>query len=191
VTHSPGNARAKGKLERWNRSFPERVIGDGQCDTIGALDQTLQEWNRFYKERHHHRAINCTPATRLRTHRPRSLPHGSRPLLDICALLETRKVNKDHSISVAGVSYVLPREPNLVAFTVEVRIRPGERGRVWHQDRLVADLAHGEPARPDGLSVEQILEKVLPQLEPKGLRDARGETSERRPGRRPAGKRTL
>jgi hypothetical protein len=29
LTHELGNARAKGKLERWNRFFQERVLADG------------------------------------------------------------------------------------------------------------------------------------------------------------------
>lgn len=167
LTHSPGNARAKGKLERWNRFFQERVIRDGPYGSIPELDEVVQEWTDFYNQRHHHRGIGCTPATRLGGHRPRRLPVHARPLQDICALLETRKVNKDHSISIGGVSYVLPREPNLVAFTVEVRIRPGQTVRVWYQDRFIAELAHGDPTPLDGFTVDQMLERVLPRLAPK------------------------
>jgi transposase InsO family protein len=167
LTHTLGNARAKGKLERWNRFFQERVLADGPAPSLEALDAALQEWVGRYNERHHHRRIGCAPSARLAGHTPRPLPAGARPLGDICALLQTRKVGRDHTISLDGVSYSLPREPNLVAFTVELRVRPGQTVRVWHADRLVAELPHGAPPPPDGLSIDDLLRAVLPQLEPK------------------------
>jgi hypothetical protein len=108
--------------------------------------------------------IGCSPAARLLGHAPRTLPAGARPLRDICALLETRKVAKDHTISLDGITYALPREPNLVAFKVEVRVRPGQTVRIWHADRLVAELPHGEPKPQDGLTVDQLLYEILPRL---------------------------
>ena len=167
LTHSAGNARAKGKLERWNRFFQERLLSDGPYPTIEALDAALQDWVERYNERHQHRTIGCVPAARLAGHQPRPLPTGARPLGDICALRETRKVAKDHTISLDGLTYALPREPNLVAFTVEVRIRPGQTVRIWHADRLVTELPHGRAKPQDGLTVDQLLHQILPQLEPK------------------------
>ncbi|MFL5003715.1 MAG: hypothetical protein ACJ8DY_25320, partial [Xanthobacteraceae bacterium] len=70
-------------------------------------------------------------------------------------------------ISLAGVRYQLPPEPNLVAFTVELRIRPGQTVRVWHADRLIVELPHGAPSAPAGLSVAEVLEQILPRLDPK------------------------
>lgn len=167
LTHEPGNARAKGKLERWNRFFQERVIAEGPFPDVEDLDHAVQEWIGFYNERHIHRAIGAPPASRLAGFHPRALPAGARPLEDICALLDTRKVAKDHTISFDGLSYTLPREPNLVAFTVELRIRPGRTLRVWYRDQLIAELAHGIPPAPEGLSVDQLLEAVLARAEPK------------------------
>jgi len=167
LTHSGGNARAKGKLERWNRFFQERVLADGPHPSIEVLDAALQAWVERYNTRHRHRVIGCAPAARLLGHAPRTLPAGARPLRDICALLETRKVAKDHTISLDGVPYALPREPNLVAFKVEVRVRPGQTVRIWHADRLVAELPHGEPKPQDGLTVDQLLHEILPHLGPK------------------------
>jgi transposase InsO family protein len=167
LPHSLGNARAKGKLERWNRFFQERVLADGPYPSVGALDAALQAWLRYYNERHHHRTLGGVPAARLAGYQPRALPAGMRPLADVCALRETRKVAKDHTISLDGVTYTLPREPNLVAFTVELRIRPGQTVRVWHDDQLRAELPHGGAPLTDGLSVDQLLERVLPRLAPK------------------------
>ncbi len=161
LTHSLGNARAKGKLERWNRFFQDRVLADGPFPSLAALDAALQAWLNYYNERHYHRALQGVPGARLQAHRPRALPAGARPLGDICALLETRKVAKDHTISLAGRTYALPREPNRVAFTVEVRIRPGQTVRRWHADQFIVELLHGGTPPPEGLSVDQVLERVL------------------------------
>src|SRR5256714_373200 len=166
LTHELGNAQAKGKLERWNRFMQERLLGAGLLPSIPALDAALQDWLRYYNERHQHRALGGVPAARLVGYEPRALPPGARPLMDICALRETRKVTKDHGISLAGVRYQLPPEPNLVAFTVELRIRPGQTVRVWHADRLIVEWPHGAPSAPEGLSFDAGLEQILPRLAP-------------------------
>jgi hypothetical protein len=72
-----------------------------------------------------------------------------------------------HAISLDGIRYPLPREPNRVAFTVELRIRPGQTVRVWHAARLIVERPHGGGAETEGLSVAQGLEQSLPRLEPK------------------------
>ena len=154
-------------MERWNRFMQERLLGAGRFPSIAALDAALQDWLTYYNERHQHRMLGGVPAARLVGYEPRALPTGARPLGDICALLETRKVTKDHGISLAGVRYQLPPEPNLVAFTVELRIRPGQTVRVWHADRLIVELPHGGPSAPEGLSVDEVLEQILPRLDPK------------------------
>ncbi|MBA2446476.1 MAG: transposase [Chloroflexi bacterium] len=187
LTHTLGNARAKGKLERWNRFFQERVLADGPVASVDALDAALQAWVGRYNERHHHRGIGGPPAGRLAGHVPRSLPAGARPLGDVCALLQTRKVARDHTLSLDGVSYTLPREPNLVAFTVELRVRPGQTVRVWHADRLAAEFPHGTPPPPDGLTVDDLLREILPHLEPKQPR-AEGAPPRARSAARGAGR---
>jgi transposase InsO family protein len=167
LPHEPGNARAKGKLERWNRFFQERVVAEGPYASAEALDAALQEWLGYYNTRHHHRMIGTVPYARLGAYAPRALPAGARPLGDICALRETRKVAKDHTISLDGRPYTLPREPNLVAFTVELRIRPGQTVRVWHGEQFIVELPYGAPPPTDALTVDAVLERVLPRLQPK------------------------
>jgi transposase InsO family protein len=169
LTHTIGNARAKGKLERWHRFLQERLLADGQYPDLGLLDQALQAWVHRYNAHHYHRTIGCAPNARLVGHTPRPLPTGALPLPDICALRETRKVAKDHTVSLEGLHYPLPREPNRVDFTVELRIRPGQTVRIWHHQQLVCELPHEGPPPTDGLSVDQILEQVLPRAEPKAL----------------------
>ncbi len=97
---------------------------------------------------------------------PRPLPLGARPIGAICALRETRKVAKDHTFSLDGHLYTLPREPNLVAFTVELRVRPGETVRVWHNDQFISELPYGGPPTTSALTLDEVLERVLPRLAP-------------------------
>jgi len=167
LPHEPGNARAKGKLERWNRFFQERVVAEGPYPSIAALDTALQEWLGYYNTRHQHRGIGTVPQARLAGSQPRLLPAGARPLVDICALRDTRKVAKDHTIALDGQRYTLPREPNLVAFTVELRIRPGQWVRVWHDDQFIVELPYGAAPPPDTLTLEAVMERILPRLAPK------------------------
>ncbi len=73
---------------------------------------------------------------------------------------------KDHTISLEGRTYTLPREPNLVAFTVELRIRPGQTVRVWHGEQFIGELPYGAPSPSHALTVDEVLERVLPRLDP-------------------------
>ena len=70
---------------------------------------------------------------------------------------------KDHTSSLAGVTYTLPSEPCLVAFRVQLHIHPGERLRVWHDGRLAAKLPHidKERLRDAPLKAEQLVEDIL------------------------------
>ena len=155
------------ELDGLVRELGITVVPFGEPEWQRALDAALQEWLRYYNERHHHRTIQTVPQARLAGYQPRPLPPGDRPLRDICALRETRKVAKDHTVSLDGHLYTLPREPNLVAFTVELRVRPGATVRVWHQDQFIAELPHAGPPTASALTVDQVLERVLPRLTPK------------------------
>jgi hypothetical protein len=168
LPHQPGHARAQGKQERGNRFFQDRVLADGPYARVAALDAALQEWLGYDHTRHQHRTRGAVPAARLAGSEPRALLAAARPLADLGALRAERKGAKDHPCSLDGQRYTLPREPNLVAFTVELRIRPGPTVRVWHHDQCIAELPHGETPPPDGLSVADRLERVRPRTEPKG-----------------------
>lgn len=166
LTHTPGNAQAKGKIERWNGFFQGRVLADGPYASLEALDAALQRWVAHYNQRHRNRMTRSTPASRLAGYVPQPLPTGALPLEDICALRETRKVAKDHTFSLDGVHYTLPSSPNLVAFTVELRVRTGQSVRVWHGGQLAADLPHGSQPTTEGLTVEHLLHDILSQFPP-------------------------
>lgn len=49
---------------------------------------------------------------------------------DIFCLKEERKVAKDNSFSLDGVTYTMTREHNIVAFNVELGIQPGKKIKV-------------------------------------------------------------
>ncbi len=130
------------ELQAWNLSSP-----------------LLDEWIEAYNARHLNRDTGCTPAERLE-------PSAGRPLEGkpdgIFCLKEERKVAKDHTISLAGVTYTLPSDPVLVAFKVQPHIDK-QRLRVWHSGQLVAELPHidKQRLRAAPLKAEQLVEDIL------------------------------
>lgn len=164
LSHLPGNAQAKGKIERFFRFLQERVLDHNPATSLEELQALVDRWVEEYNSSHVNRDTACTPAERLQ-------PSVTRPLEgnpdDIFCLKEERKVAKDHTITLDGVSYTLPSEPCLVAFKVQLHIHPGERLRVWHAGRLVVELPHVDKGRirHAPLTVEQVLEDILPATE--------------------------
>lgn len=161
LSHLPGNAQAKGKIERFFRFLQERVLAHNQAASLEELQSLVDRWVAAYNSRHVHRGTGCTPAQRLQLSITRPLEGNAD---DIFCLKEERKVAKDHTFTLDGVTYTLPSEPCLVAFKVQLHIHPGERIRVWHGGRLVAELPHLDKARlrDAPLTVEQVLEDILP-----------------------------
>jgi len=160
LSHLPGNAQAKGKIERFFQFLQGRVLNHNRAQTLEELQALLDRWVETYNAGHRNRDTGCTPAERL-------TPSAARPLEgspdDVFCLKEERKVAKDHTISLDGVTYTLPSEPCLVAFKVQLHIHPGERLRVWHGGRLVAELPHVDKARlrDAPLGAEQVVEDIL------------------------------
>lgn len=161
LSHLPGNAQAKGKIEGFFRFLQERVLNHNQAGSLEELQALVDRWVEDYNTRHIHRGTGCTPVERRQ-------PSVTRPLEangdDVFCLKEQRKVAKDHTMTLDGVAYTLPSEPCLVAFKVQLHIHPGQRIRVWHAGRLVAELPHVDKARlrDAPLSVQQALEDILP-----------------------------
>jgi putative transposase len=168
LSHLPGNAQAKGKIERFFRFLQERVLDHNRAGSLEELQALVDRWVEEYNARHVNRDTGCTPAERLQ-------PSVTRPLDgepdDVFCLKEERKVAKDHTITLDGVSYTLPSEPCLVAFKVQLHIHPAERLRVWHAGRLVAELRHVDKGRMRDapLTVEQVLEDILPATQRRSL----------------------
>ena len=140
ITHLPGNARAKGKIERLFRFIQERFISEHEAANLDELNSQLQKWIDWYNHHHINRDTGCIPLCR-RT------PSALRPLDginldDVFCLKEERKVGKDNSFSLDGVTYTIPREHNMVAFKVRLHIHPGKKIRVWHKDQFLCELPH-------------------------------------------------
>lgn len=160
LSHLPGNAQAKGKIERFFRFLQGRVLNHNRARSLKELQALIDQWVTSYNARHVNRDTGCTPAERLQ-------PSAARPLEgspdDIFCLKQERKVAKDHTISLGGVTYTLPSDPVLVAFKVQLHIHPGERLRVWYGDQLVAELPHidKQRLRDTPLKPEQMVEDIL------------------------------
>ena len=75
-------------------------------------------------------------------------PSVTKPLLqglnldDVLCFKQERKVAKDNSFSLDGVTYTIPREHNMVAFKVKLHIQPGVKIRVWHNEQFICELAY-------------------------------------------------
>jgi len=140
VTHLPGNAKAKGKVERLFRFIQERFISEHRAKTLLELNSQLQEWITWYNNYHINRDTGCVPLSRQN---PSALkPLDGLNLDDTFCLKEERKVAKDNSFSLDGATYTIPRKYNMVAFRVKLHIHPGIKIRVWHKEDFICELPH-------------------------------------------------
>jgi transposase InsO family protein len=160
LSHLPGNAQAKGKIERFFRFLQGRVLNHNRARSLEELQALLDQWVATYNSHHVNRDTGCPPESRLQ-------PSATRPLEgspdDVFCLKAERKVAKDHTISLDSVTYTLPSDPVLVAFKVQLHIHPGDRRRVWHGGRLVAELPHidKQRLRDAPRKPEQVVEDIL------------------------------
>lgn len=140
ITHLPGNARAKGKIERLFRFIQERFISEHTASNLDELNTQLQKWVSWYNNHHINRDTGCIPLSRCIPSALRALDGVN--LDDVFCLKEERKVANDNSFSLDGISYTIPREHNMVAFKVKLHIHPGKKIRVWHKDKFLCELPH-------------------------------------------------
>lgn len=143
ITHEPGNAQAKGKIERLFGFIQERFIREHTARTLEELDVQFQSWISWYNHKHINRDTGCIPLARV-------TPSVCKPLNglnldDVFCLKEERKVGKDNSFSLNGVIYTIPREHNMVAFKVQLHIHPNKKIRVWHKGQFLCELPYREP----------------------------------------------
>lgn len=140
MTHLPGNSRTKRKAKKLLRLVHERFILKHRADNLNELNLQLQRWIDWYNNHHFNRDIECVPLSR---HTPGALkPLDGINLDDIFCLKEERKVGKDHSFSLNGVTYNIPERYNIVASKIKVHIHPGEKIRVWHGGQCLCELPH-------------------------------------------------
>lgn len=141
LPHEPGNARAKGKIERVFRFIQERFIPEHTAITLEELDRQFQRWIDWYNTCHVNRDTGVVPYTRLQPSVTRPLPQGL-DLDDVFCFKQERKVARDNSFSLEGVTYTIPRGHNMVAFKVQLHIQPGKKIRVWHNGEFICELPY-------------------------------------------------
>jgi len=140
ITHLPGNARAKGKIERLFRFIQERFISEHTASNLDELNSQLQKWINWYNNHHINRDTGCISLSRRIPSALRSLDGAN--LDDIFCIKEERKVGKYNSFSLDEITYTIPREHNMVAFKVRLHIHPGKKIRVWHKEEFLCELPH-------------------------------------------------
>jgi len=140
MTHLPGNSRTKRKAKKLLRLVHERFISKHEADNLNELNSQLQRWINWYNNHHFNRDVECVPLSR---HTPGTLkPLDGINLDDIFCLKEERKVGKDHSFSLNGVTYNIPEGHNVVASKIKLHIHPGKKIRVWHGGQYLCELPH-------------------------------------------------
>lgn len=143
LTHEPGNAQAKGKIERLFRFIQGRFLPEHTASTLEELNAQFQRWIIWYNHEHLNRDIGCVPLARVSPTAFKLL--NGLNLDDVLCLKEERKVGKDNSFSLDGMTYAIPREHNMVARKVQLHIHPGRKIRVWHKDQCLCQLSYQEP----------------------------------------------
>ena len=141
IPHEPENAQAKGKIERVFRFIQERFIPEHTAITLQELDRQFQRWIEWYNTCHINRDTGVVPCSRLQPSVTKSLPQGL-DLDDVFCFKQVRKVAKDNSFSLDGVTYTIPREHNMVAFKVQLHIQPEIKIRVWHNGEFICELPY-------------------------------------------------
>jgi hypothetical protein len=142
----PYQPQGKGKLERWFRNVRAQLIAyltPEDTTSLAALNRRL--WAYVEGEYHHapHRGLDGdTPLERWA--RSADAVHFPEPGLDLDELFlfeTTRRVQRDRTVSLAGVVYEV--DAALVGEKVTLRYDPaappGRPVQVWHENRRLPD----------------------------------------------------
>jgi len=150
LTHSPGNARATGKIEKWFQFFQSWFCTEYEFKNLPLpeLDKKFQEFIDFYNDRFHE-GIGERPNKRFQ----RALEEGKtrfRPLPedvnldDIFCLIEKRGLKKDNTFSYNGTTYNLTRNRRSITrkAKVELHIHPQRKIRAFYKDEFVQEFPY-------------------------------------------------
>ena len=155
---SVGNAKAKGKKERFYRFVQEDFLQEYNFESLDDLNMKWMVWTKWYHDEHKHSGIDgCTPGERYAGVRKRFSPF---PLEDVFATIVERKVRTNASVSYRRNIYIV--DPALIDRKVELRafenqVRIFYRGilqgtydaRINYKDRLLRQI-HMRIVRKDG-----------------------------------------
>jgi len=142
VAHTePYDAASKGKIERFFRTVRERFLPmAGTPCSIDELNMAFWQWLEEDYHRRVHSGIGMSPLDKYLSQagclKLVSDPEAVRRLF---LKRETRRVNKDCTISVKG--YLLEVPPELVGQRIEVRFDPGNPKEVflYRDNELIAE----------------------------------------------------
>jgi len=148
LTHSLGNTRATGKIEKWFQFFQSWFCTEYEFKnlSLSEFDKKFQEFIDFYNNRFHE-GIGETPNERFQRAleegktRFSSLPEGIN-LDDIFCLREKRCLKKDNTFSYNGTTYNLTRNRRSITrkAKVELHIHPKKKIRAFYKDKFVQEF---------------------------------------------------
>lgn len=143
VTHKPYEPQGKGKVERIFRFIQERFVAelDGPEMPLYVINKKFEVWRQWYNEKHVNRTIGCVPKKRFNPKKFKPLSGEERKTLDdIFCVKDTRVVDKCNEFSFEGTQYRLPPDRSFAHRTVDLRIHPGHKLRVFYQEKLLAEF---------------------------------------------------
>lgn len=111
VGYPPG----RGKIERFNQTAENAILRslDGQADVdpdCGALEVRLGHWLREIYNHEKHESLGMTPRERWdRDDRSLRFPDDAAALRRRFVVFETRRVTKDHTVSVDSIDLEVPK----------------------------------------------------------------------------------
>lgn len=128
--HGIGNAQATGKLERLWPLIENRFIKECKFNikSLHELNREFQKWIKWYNSNWVNRDTKSTPEKRFTPSVFKPTPENTN-LDDIFCIKTVRKIAKDNSFSLDGISYVIPLKYNLVAYKPELHIHPGKKNQ--------------------------------------------------------------
>jgi putative transposase len=140
----PFQPQGKGKIERWFKTLRAQLLtrlGAEDTRSLEALNRRLAGWiEGEYHQTPHHGLDGETPLERwAQSAEQVRFPEPTLDLDDLFLFEAKRKVNKDRTVSLAGVLYEV--EAALVGAKVTLRYDPlappGRALQVWHEGRRI------------------------------------------------------
>lgn len=171
----PGDAEAKGVIERWQRTWGEEVLDELPDEPLELGDLQSKHWAWLAREYHarKHETTGRAPLEHMLAEveagHLREVPTG----LDLDRVFwhrAKRKVRKDGTVRFGGG--LLEVQAELVGKQVELRWDPNEperRPTVWLDGKFVCDTVELDLLRNASRKRRVIEPEVEPPLEPTGL----------------------
>lgn len=152
LTHSLGNTRATGKIEKWFQFLQSWFCTEYEFEDLplSKLDKRFQEFIDFYNNRFHE-GIKETPNRRFQRAlaegktRFRLLPENVN-LDDIFCLTEKRGLKKDNTFSYNGTIYNLTRNRRSITpkAKVELHIHPKKKIRAFYKGEFIQEFPYAK-----------------------------------------------